>query len=99
MTMQKLVLDALNFRYNKQKKEAETVINWYASNWDEESLDIIDEALDNWIAADDKVVALYEIAGDVDGLTKFILGETNGANKEPTFPEIMDEAEMANQVR
>jgi phage head maturation protease len=75
--MQKLVLDALKFRYNKEKKEAETVINWYAINWDEESLDIIDEALSRWISADDKIVALYEITEDLNGLTKFILGESD----------------------
>jgi hypothetical protein len=75
--MQKLVLDALKFRYNKEKKEAETVINWYAINWDDESVDIIDEALERWISADDKIVALYEITEDLNGLTKFILGESD----------------------
>jgi hypothetical protein len=89
----------LIFATTSKKKKAETVINWYASNWDEESLDIIDEALDNWIAADDKVVALYEIAGDVDGLTKYIFGETNGTKEEPTFFEILDKTTVANQVR
>ena len=97
--MRDLVLDSLKFRYTREKKDAETIIKWYSCHPDEESSDIIDEALERWISADDKIVALYEITEDADGLTKFILGETHGTSEEPTFPEIMDEAELANQVR